>query len=194
MRRFAFWAAVLTCAPLGTAGFAEAQYYSYRPQYIPPQYVRPYYAPRRSVRPKTIHPSHRASDLPQSRAANVFIAVDKASQSMTVTVDGQVRHRWPVSTGRDGGPPSGTFRPERLERSWFSRKYDWAPMPHSIFFYKGYAIHGTTEVSRLGNRASRGCVRLHPSHAAALFALVKNTGMGRTTIAVRGSQVHAGRP
>ncbi|MBM3526696.1 MAG: L,D-transpeptidase [Alphaproteobacteria bacterium] len=132
--------------------------------------------------------------MPQSRAANVFIAVDKAAQRMTVTVDGQVRHRWPVSTGRDGGPPSGTFRPERLERTWHSRKYDWAPMPHSIFFHKGYAIHGTTEVRRLGNRASKGCVRLHPSHASALFALVKSAGMGRTTIVVSNSQVYAGRP
>ena len=49
-----------------------------------------------------------------------------------------------------GGPPSGTYRPMRMERKWFSRKYDWSPMPHSIFFYEGYAIHGTNYVSRLG--------------------------------------------
>jgi lipoprotein-anchoring transpeptidase ErfK/SrfK len=126
--------------------------------------------------------------------ADVFVAINKSSQRMTVAVNGYVRYRWPVSTGRHGGPPSGTFQPQRLERSWFSRKYDWSPMPHSIFFHKGYAIHGTTYVSRLGNPASHGCVRLHPAHAATLFTLVRQAGMRRTTIVVSDSQVFAGKP
>jgi lipoprotein-anchoring transpeptidase ErfK/SrfK len=124
--------------------------------------------------------------------AEVFIAIDKSSQRMTVAVDGRERYRWPISTGRHGGQPSGTFQPQRLERTWFSRKYDWSPMPHSIFFYKGYAIHGTNYVSRLGNRASHGCVRLHPGHAATLFALVRRAGKSRTVIVVSNSRVVAG--
>ena len=106
---------------------------------------------------------------------------------MSVVVDGRERYRWPVSTGRDGGPPSGAYQPERMERQWYSRKYDWSPMPHAIFFHKGYAIHGTGYVSRLGQPASHGCVRLHPSHAAELFALVRSQGMGRTRIVVSAS-------
>jgi lipoprotein-anchoring transpeptidase ErfK/SrfK len=119
-----------------------------------------------------------------SARAEILIAVNKSTQRMTVMVDGEVRYNWAVSTGRDGGTPSGRFRPERLERKWFSRRYDWSPMPHSIFFYKGYAIHGTYYLSRLGQPASHGCVRLHPSHAATLFALVRDRGMARTTIVV----------
>ena len=119
--------------------------------------------------------------------ADVFIAVNKSAQSLTVVVGGRERYRWPVSTGLGGGPPSGAYRPERLERTWYSRKYDWSPMPHAIFFHKGYAIHGTGYVSRLGRPASHGCVRLHPSHAAALFALVRSEGMGRTRIVVSDS-------
>jgi lipoprotein-anchoring transpeptidase ErfK/SrfK len=119
--------------------------------------------------------------------AEVFIAINKAAQRMTVVVDGRPRYHWAVSTGLGGGPPSGTFRPQRMERKWFSRKYDWSPMPHSIFFHHGFAIHGTNYVSRLGRRASHGCVRLHPENAATLFALVKDHGMGRTTIAVSDS-------
>ena len=89
-----------------------------------------------------------------------------------------------MSTGRSGyGTPSGVFRPQMMARRWFSRKYYNSPMPHSIFFYHGFAIHGTTELSRLGGPASHGCVRLHPSHAAALFALV----------AARGPKLHADR-
>ena len=60
----------------------------------------------------------------------------------------------------------------RMARRYFSRKYYNSPMPHAIFFYRGFAIHGTNDIARLGGPASHGCVRLHPSHAAALFALV----------------------
>jgi hypothetical protein len=57
--------------------------------------------------------------------ADIFISVDKAAQRMTVAVDGRVQHVWPVSTGTQGGPPSGSFRPQRMHRKYFSRTYDW---------------------------------------------------------------------
>ena len=117
-------------------------------------------------------------------AAEVVINVDKATQRMTVTVDGGERYTWAVSTGLGGGPPNGAYRPERLERIWHSRLFGMAPMPHSIFFHGPYAIHGTTAVSRLGQRASHGCVRLHPANAATLFALVQQQGPANTRIVV----------
>lgn len=105
----------------------------------------------------------------------IVVTVDKTAQRLTVEVDGTSRYRWPVSTGRWGyNTPNGSYRPQRLARKWFSRKYDWSPMPYSIFFNEGYAIHGSYEVSRLGRPASHGCIRLHPSNAAVLFALVKD--------------------
>ncbi|MBX9827886.1 MAG: L,D-transpeptidase family protein [Xanthobacteraceae bacterium] len=117
-------------------------------------------------------------------SADIVIAIDKSIQRMAVVVDGKEQHVWKVSTGTLGGPRSGTYRPQRLEKSWFSRKYGMSPMPHAIFFDEGYAIHGTIYVSRLGNRASHGCVRLHPSNAATLFSLVRSRGMAGTTIVV----------
>ena len=117
-------------------------------------------------------------------AAEVVITVDKATQRMTVTVDGAERYTWAVSTGLGGGPPTGSYRPERLERTWYSHLFGMAPMPHSIFFRGPYAIHGTTAVSRLGHRASHGCVRLHPQNAATLFALVQQQGPANTRIVV----------
>jgi hypothetical protein len=117
-------------------------------------------------------------------SADIVIAIDKSIQRMSVVVDGREQHLWKVSTGTLGGPRSGTYRPQRLEKSWFSRKYGMSPMPHAIFFDEGYAIHGTIYVSRLGNRASHGCVRLHPSNAATLFSLVRSRGMASTTIVV----------
>jgi lipoprotein-anchoring transpeptidase ErfK/SrfK len=102
--------------------------------------------------------------------ARVLITVDKNSQQMSVSVDGVPRYRFAVSTGRAGyGTPNGTYHPQRLAASWFSKLYYNSPMPHSIFFHGGYAIHGSYEINRLGGPASHGCIRLHPANAAALF-------------------------
>jgi lipoprotein-anchoring transpeptidase ErfK/SrfK len=117
--------------------------------------------------------------------AGVVVQIDKSSQRMAVSVDGATRYNWPVSTGRSGyGTPSGVFRPQTMARRWFSRRYYNSPMPHSIFFYHGFAIHGTNDISRLGGPASHGCVRLHPSHASALFALVERNGRSNTRIEI----------
>jgi hypothetical protein len=129
-----------------------------------------------------------ALGTPGRADAAVVIAIDKSAQRMTVSVDGATRHVFKVSTGRAGfGTPNGQFRPQRLARSWFSKKYYNSPMPHSIFFHEGFAIHGSYEISRLGGPASHGCVRLHPSNAAALFALVQSEGAGGTKIVVSGA-------
>jgi len=116
--------------------------------------------------------------------ADVVVQIDKSSQRMSVSVNGASRYTWPVSTGRSGyGTPSGVFHPQLMARRWYSRKYYNSPMPHSIFFYHGFAIHGTNELARLGGPASHGCVRLHPSNAATLFALVARQ-RGNTRIVI----------
>jgi lipoprotein-anchoring transpeptidase ErfK/SrfK len=123
--------------------------------------------------------THRSAD------AGVLVRIDKARQHMTVAVDGRVVHSWAVSTGRRGfGTPSGVFRPQMLARRWFSRRYYGSPMPYSIFYHRGYAIHGTGYLRQLGGPASHGCVRLHPAHAAILFALVQRRGSGNTRIVI----------
>ncbi len=120
--------------------------------------------------------------------AAVVIHVDKNSQKMSVEVDGEPRYEFAVSTGRAGyGTPNGTYHPQRLERTWFSKEYYDSPMPYSIFFTRGFAIHGSYEIRHLGGPASHGCIRLHPSNAAKLFALVKEEGVANTTIVVSGS-------
>jgi lipoprotein-anchoring transpeptidase ErfK/SrfK len=117
--------------------------------------------------------------------ADVVVQIDKSSQRMAVSVDGMTRYNWPISTGRSGyGTPDGVYHPQLMARRWFSRKYYNSPMPHAIFFYGGFAIHGTYELSRLGGPASHGCVRLHPSNAAALFSLVEHSGPRNTRIEI----------
>lgn len=125
--------------------------------------------------------------------AEVVAHISLSEQKMTVVVDGVERHRWPVSTARRGKyTPVGTFRPQTLVRMHYSTLYNSAPMPHSIFFHGNYAIHGTTEVSRLGRPASAGCVRLHPSNAKVLYGLVRERGMANVRIVLEPGQ-YAGR-
>ena len=121
--------------------------------------------------------------------AEVSIVVDKTTQRMTVSVDGQQRYSWPVSTGTaDYSTPVGAFTPSRLARVHYSREWDNAPMPHSIFFTdQGHAIHGSNATGRLGSRASHGCVRLSPANAATLFKLVQAEGIEATKIEITGS-------
>ena len=115
--------------------------------------------------------------LPMSSAlaAKVEAKISLSTQKMTVYVDGKKKYKWSISTAKPVfRTPVGTFRPNRMRKVHFSNKYNNAPMPNSIFFLGGYAIHGTNAVSKLGRPVSHGCVRLAPGHARKLFNLVKS--------------------
>jgi L,D-transpeptidase catalytic domain len=119
--------------------------------------------------------------------AGVDISVDKTTQHMTVSIDGVTRYVFPVSTGRPGyDTPSGVFHPRWMSVLHYSKLYEDAPMPHSIFFTSGYAIHGFTDTPFGAAAVSHGCVRLPPGDAALLFRLVKQDGMANTTIVIHG--------
>lgn len=117
--------------------------------------------------------------------AGVVAHISLSTQRMNVYVDGKPRYSWPVSTARRGySTPVGTFKPQAMKVWHRSTIYDGSPMPHSIFFKKGYAIHGSYETKHLGRPASHGCIRLHPSAAAQLYALVRQHGPGNTVIKI----------
>jgi L,D-transpeptidase catalytic domain len=120
--------------------------------------------------------------------AAVLVTVDKSSQQMTVAVDGRPLCQWPVSTGLAAyDTPGGKFRAFRMERDHFSKEFDDAPMPFSIFFTeKGHAIHGSYD-KRIGQPASHGCVRLSPANAETLFKLVEQEGVLNTTVVLSGT-------
>src|SRR6266516_5205848 len=121
--------------------------------------------------------------------AKIAITIDKSAQQMTVAVDGVELYHWPVSTGIPSREtPAGSFRAFRMEEYHFSKEFDDAPMPHSIFFTKiGHAIHGTESEGRLGTPASHGCVRLSRANATTLYALVEKEGVLNTTVTLTGS-------
>lgn len=125
----------------------------------------------------------------QPALADLAINVDKSRQQMTVALNGETLFVWPVSTGAAGhDTPSGTFTPFRLEKDHFSKEWDDAPMPHSVFFTRnGHAIHGSTHLKAMGTPASHGCVRLEPKNAAVLFDLVKQEGLNKVRVSITGT-------
>lgn len=113
--------------------------------------------------------------------ATVHIHINLSTQTMHVQ-SSSGSYSWPVSTARAGyHTPRGSFAPTAMQPMHYSRKYHMSPMPHSIFFRGGYAIHGSYETGMLGRPASHGCVRLSPGHAAMLYQMVQNEG-GRISI------------
>src|SRR5258708_18798839 len=120
--------------------------------------------------------------------AALLVTIDKSTQRMTVEVDNTLRWIWPVSTGQPGhDTPRGRYTAFRMEADHFSKEWDDAPMPHSIFFSQtGHAIHGYLNTRRIGSPASHGCVRLEPANAARLYALVEQQGLPNTKVVVTG--------
>src|SRR3954469_241835 len=121
--------------------------------------------------------------------AAVEVTIDKNTQTMEVAVDGVHKWTWPVSSGVPAHEtPNGSFRTFRMEADHFSKEFDDAPMPHSIFFTKiGHAIHGTDSEKWLGTPVSHGCVRLSRANATTLYALVEKEGVLNTTVTLTGS-------
>ena len=120
-----------------------------------------------------------------AEASNLVAQVNLSTQTMTISQDGSVRYQWKVSTARRGySTPIGSYSAKSLDIDHRSRKYHNSPMPYSVFFKGGYAVHGTNEVRNLGRPASHGCIRLHPENAAKFFSLVRDAGLSNTRIVI----------
>lgn len=118
-------------------------------------------------------------------ASSIEARIDLSQQKMHVYQNGLLRYSWKVSTARSGyRTPVGSWRPTRMHKMWYSRKYNMSPMPYSIFFLGGYAVHGTNDIKRLGRPASHGCVRLHPENARKLFSMVQRVGARNAKIRI----------
>lgn len=133
-------------------------------------------------------PLASAPAKPKPAVTTLTADINLTTQQMTVTSGGKVLHVWPISSGRQGyDTPRGTFHPQWAAKMHYSKQYDDAPMPHSVFFNGGIATHGTQATGLLGRPASHGCVRLAPSSAATFYALVHQHGYAATRIVVRGT-------
>jgi L,D-transpeptidase catalytic domain len=136
----------------------------------------------------TTAPVAEAPPAPKPIVVTLTADVNLTSQQMTVSSGGKVLHVWPISSGRQGyETPRGNFRPQWAAKMHFSKQYDDAPMPHSVFFNGGIATHATQATGMLGRPASHGCVRLSAAAAATFYSLVHKHGYQATRIVVRGT-------
>lgn len=124
---------------------------------------------------------------PRPLPPTLTASVDLSRQTMTVSVNGEARYRWPISSGTSRFPtPTGNFSPQWTSKMWYSKKYDNSPMPHAVFINGGVAVHGTYHTAALGSPASHGCIRLSPANARTFYTLVQRHGLQRTRVSVHG--------
>lgn len=124
---------------------------------------------------------------PRPLPPTLTASIDLSRQVMTVSVNGEPRYSWRVSSGTSRYPtPTGSFRPEWTSKMWYSKKYDNAPMPNAVFINGGVAVHGTYHTAALGSPASHGCIRLSPANARTFYNLVQSHGLQRTRVSVHG--------
>jgi lipoprotein-anchoring transpeptidase ErfK/SrfK len=102
-----------------------------------------------------------------------LITVDIGSQTLTAWNNGQIQWRTPVSTGMWLTPTvKGSFTiqrkvpiqdmrgPSPYKQYYPSGRYLVKNVPHVMYFYGAYAIHGAYWHNNFGRRASHGCVNV----------------------------------
>lgn len=116
---------------------------------------------------------------------DIHVEIDISDQIMNIYKGNTMVYSWFVSTAADGYyTPTGRFKPYHTAKMHYSKQFYNSPMPYSVFFKDGFAIHGTEWVRSLGYKASHGCVRLHPNNASKLYSLVRTYGYERISISI----------
>ncbi|MDQ7083719.1 MAG: L,D-transpeptidase [Sulfurovum sp.] len=111
--------------------------------------------------------------------------VSISKQRMQVFRGKHLLYEWKVSTARRGyRTPLGKYKAQLVKKMHYSSLYNNSPMPYTIFYDGNYAIHGTSQVRKLGKRASHGCVRLHTNNAKKLYTLVRKHGKQNLAIKI----------
>ena len=126
----------------------------------------------------------------------VWARVNKVTQTLSLYLNGNSSPMavWPVSTGvRGRTTPDFDRHPDgRIYNKYSSKKYPGGDykglgnMPYAVFIQGGFAIHGTPSGnwSKLGKRASHGCIRVHPDNAKNFNGMVRSNGIANVWITV----------
>ncbi len=125
----------------------------------------------------------------------VWVYVSKASQRLYLYLDGNQAYEWAISSGVAGRTtPNFDRRPNgRIYDRYSSVTYPGGDynglgnMPYAVFIEGGFALHGTPREnwSKLGQRASHGCIRQHPDNARYLNRLIRRVGIQSVWITVQ---------
>ncbi len=130
----------------------------------------------------------------QRWGCTVYAKVVRSEQKLYLYVNGNQVDSWPVSTGvRGRGTPNFDKHPNgRIYNAYTSSAYPGGDykglgnMPYAVFIQGGFAIHGTPSGnwSKLGTRASHGCIRSHPDKGLIFNKLVRQYGISNVWITV----------
>lgn len=125
----------------------------------------------------------------------VWAQVVRSKQALYLYENGQLIATWKVSTGSPGhGTPNFDRHPNgRIYDKYTSSKYPGGDynglgnMPYAVFIDGGFAIHGTGKSNwpKLGQKASHGCVRVHPDNAYTFNRLVRKYGISNVWITIQ---------
>jgi len=108
---------------------------------------------------------------------NKWIEVDLSEQRLYMKEGGQTVNSFLVSTGKWSPTPTGEWRiwtKLRYTRMKGGSKalgtfYDLPNVPYTMYYYKGYGIHGAYWHNNFGQPMSHGCVNMRPEEAGVVF-------------------------
>src|SRR3989344_654135 len=106
-----------------------------------------------------------------------WIEVDLATQTLRAWEGNKQVMEFPISSGKWAPTPKGDFRIWYKTRSQAMKggskelgTYYYLPnVPHNMFFYQGYAVHGAYWHNNFGQPMSHGCVNSPLAQVAELF-------------------------
>lgn len=113
--------------------------------------------------------------------SSAYIVVDKPNLKLYVIEKNDTLFKGPICAGRNRGnkkgkddyrTPEGTFKIAKIQDStnWLYHTNDgrWVPHVYGPWFlrldadgWQGIGIHGTSAPSQIGQRRSKGCIRMH---------------------------------
>jgi lipoprotein-anchoring transpeptidase ErfK/SrfK len=114
----------------------------------------------------------------QITTTDKLITVDTGAQILRAWEGGKVVMETPVSTGLPLSPTvKGSFKiyvkiPVQKNMRGYSPykgNYNYANVPHVMYFYQGYGFHGAYWHTNWGRRMSNGCVNMPLDKAEWLF-------------------------
>lgn len=106
-----------------------------------------------------------------------WIEVSLDEQKLRAWEGNQIAMEFPISSGKWSPTPKGDYRiwyktrNQKMEggSKELGTYYNLPNVPHNMFFYKGYAIHGAYWHNNFGQPMSHGCVNAPLSQVAQLF-------------------------
>lgn len=117
------------------------------------------------------------ADIVLGEASDKWIEIDLDKQHMYAHQGDQIIYETPISSGKFAPTPTGEYN------IWYKTRYTkmeggvkgtgtyyYLPnVPYTMFFYKGYGIHGTYWHNNFGQPMSHGCVNTPTPMAASFF-------------------------